>query len=91
MIRYLVRFGLWLARWGGWAEMPPAPPCSRPHLPDMAYLDTARLVYHEIERQHFKSGETKRHNALRALLNRHPEARERDLALALELVIQEMP
>lgn len=35
------------------------------------------------------SGEFKRAQALRALMNRHPEARERECALTIELVVQE--
>ena len=33
------------------------------------------------------SGEFKRAQALRALMNRHPEARERECALAIELAV----
>ena len=85
--RWLVTLGLWLAHLGGWT-LPFPEPCRRLHATS-PYLDTARLIHAEVERQQMHNGEQKRHAALRAMLNRHPEARERDLALAIELAVQE--
>lgn len=86
--RWLVVLGLWLARRGGWVApfsvVLPAPP-----LVAEALLVSARRLYSEIERQAFHNGEQKRHAALRAMLNLHPEAKERDLGLAIELAVHE--
>ena len=41
MKTYLVRFGLWLARLGGWT---PIAPCMRPHLPDDSQVDLAKQI-----------------------------------------------
>lgn len=86
-IRYaLVVVGLWLARLGGWT---PDPPCALPHLTS-DYADTARLAVREAEKLG-GSGEYRRREALRVMLNLNPGARERDLAMAIELAVREAP
>ncbi len=75
----LVKFGLWLARLGGWNEFT--------HGLDPAILDSAKLMTTQAETMG-GSGEYRRREALRAMMNRHPKAPERDLALAIELALR---
>ena len=85
MKTWLVRFGLWLARCGGWT----LPVCRRPHLPSSPLLATAqRLVVWAEETFPGTSGEHKRHQVYARMLRVHPDASRRDAALAIELVLQ---
>lgn len=87
-LRYLlVRFGLWLSRLGlrlaersGWR--------ADNQVDDDLFGDAIRVV-RMVERSFPEaSGEFRRRDALRVLLNRFPAARERDLALAIEMAVQ---
>lgn len=76
----LVRCGLWLARCGGWQG-------SYPIADDL--MASARLFVAHVDAQFAgQAGEFKRSQVLRALLNRHPDARERDCALAIEAAVR---
>ena len=80
--RMMVAFGLWLARLGGWHPVP---------LVSDDLMASARMfVAHVQEQFEEQSGEFKRSQCLRALLNRHPGATERDAALAIELAVRGM-
>lgn len=82
--RWLVAFGLWLARQGGWE--PPVCPRDHPTEVTSPVLATARSVTHEVEQRFSEaSGEFKRREALRVLLNHFPNRPVRELALAIEL------
>ena len=86
MSTILIKVGLWIARLGGWRPAPAA----RVQAPAPALLENARFfVAHVDEKFPRESGEFKRGQALRVLLNKHPEARERDCAWAIEHAIQE--
>lgn len=64
--------------------------CTRSHVPDIDILTDARKVVAHVGAQFpGTSGEYKRAQALRMLLNRNPEARERDCAFAIELAVRE--
>jgi hypothetical protein len=81
--RVIVAFGLGIARLGGWVP---------PRLEDLASAElasSARMFVEHVQ-QGFagQSGEFKRSQCLRALLNRHPEATERDCALSIELAVR---
>ena len=78
--RFLVRFGLWLARKGGYDA----------HNQGVAsdIIDSAKLISEQAEAMKGVSGEYKRREVLRSLMNRHPDANERDLNLAIELVLK---
>ncbi len=83
MKTYLVRFGLWLAGLGGWV------PCERTHAPDTPMLISARIWTAWAEETFpGTSGEHKRHQVYARLLRIYPEARRRDVALAIELALQ---
>lgn len=72
-----------LAQWLGYG------PCLRPHLPDDPQLALAKAITAEMNvRFAGVSGDYKRREALRMLLNIHPHARERDLNLLIELALQ---
>jgi hypothetical protein len=49
-------------------------------------MQSAKLITAQVEMMG-GSGEYRRAQALRALMNRHPEARERECALAIELAL----
>ena len=70
MRRWLMRFGLWLARWNGW--------------PTPAIMAAARDLVNELEPRP-ESSEWKRHQAYSRLIKRFPTERRRRLALAIEL------
>lgn len=78
--RFLVRFGLWLARKGGYGADNQGV--------ESDIIDSARLITAQAESMKGVSGEYKRREVLRSLMNRHPEAKERDLNLAIELVLK---
>lgn len=83
---FIVRFGLWLARYGGWK---PEPPCLLPHLPLDPQIDIVRGIVKDINiRYPGNPGPLKSREALRVLLNLWPNARERDLNLLIELALQ---
>ena len=86
MMYLLVRFGLWLARLGGWQETV----CKRAHLPDdnPELVDDVRLCTEHVQLKFPNApGEFKRREALRMLLNRHPALTERELNFTIELVL----
>lgn len=82
--RWLVGMGLTVARWGGWVS----PIGRRYHGLEVhpEILESARLMTQQVE-ERFQgvSGEFKRREALRAMLNRHPDRPVRELALAIEM------
>ena len=85
MKTWLVRFGLWLARRGGWS----LPVCSRVHVPASEFLDSARELVAWAEATYpGTSGEHKRHQVYARLLRRHATASPRTLALAIEMALQ---
>lgn len=85
MKTYLIRFGLWLARLGGWT---PIAPCLRPHLPDDSQVDLAKQIVQDVEARFGASpGPVKAREALRVLMNLRPEASARDLNLLIELAL----
>lgn len=64
--------------------------CTRTHVQESHLLMEARTVVAHIQAQFpTTSGEYRRAQALRVMLNRNPEARERDAALAIELAVRE--
>lgn len=66
--------------------------CPRVHLDETVILEDARWAIRDVDGRHRDtSGEFRRRETLRMLLNRHPAARERDLAFAIEAAIQETP
>jgi len=78
--RVIVVLGLGIARLAGWRPIPLVAP---------GLLVSARMFVEHIEKGFAgQSGEFKRAQALRALLNRHPEAKECDAALAIELAVR---
>lgn len=67
-----------------------APTCRRTHVQDGSTLQEARtVVTHVQDKFPGTSGEYRRAQALRMLLNRNPEMRERDAALSIELAVRE--
>lgn len=83
--RACMRFGLWLARLGGWTPMAP---CLRPHLPDDSQVDLAKQIVQDVEASFGSSpGPVKAREALRVLMNLRPEASVRDLNLLIELAL----
>jgi hypothetical protein len=75
--RWLIRFGLWLARANGW--MPPSPE---------PLLTTAReLVQEQQRRWSLRAGETKRASVYRSLMNIYPTASRREISRAIEEAI----
>lgn len=92
MSNILVKFGLWLARLGGWQEYR----CNLTHVPEGAqYLNvpeevlvSAQMFVGQVEKSFStESGEFKRHEVLRALLNKHAGVSERICAQAIELAL----
>ena len=80
---WLVIVGLWLARLGGWA------PPTFTEMVSSELLASARMfIPHVRARFRGESGEFKRAQVLRGLLNRHPGALERDCALAIEIALR---
>lgn len=77
--RWCVVVGLWLCRLGGFVPY---------EAPALDVLESARIFVAQANPLG-GSGEYRRNQALRALMNRHPEARERDLCLAIELAVRE--
>ncbi len=79
----IVAFGLWIARMGGWVPLRADEMAS----PELAA--SARMFVAHVQRGFTgQSGEFKRSQVLRAMMNRHPEATERDIALAIELAVR---
>lgn len=80
---WVVRVGLWLATWGGWR------PCALPHLPGDPLLESARALVADVDTRFAgTSGDFKRREALRVLMNQQPTAPTRDLSLLIELALQ---
>ena len=83
--RLLVAVGLWVARRGGWTPIPP-PPCSLPPADQVALaVDICRDV---AARFADASGEARRREAQRVLMNCLPGLAARDRNLLLELGLQ---
>jgi len=81
--RLCVVVGLFIARLGGWT------PCALPHLPSDEMVDQARAIVKDIEtRFPHMPGPLKSREALRCLLNLHPNVGTRDLNLLIELGLQ---
>lgn len=83
--RWMVVIGLWLARKGGWEEVQPLPLLPVPL--DQAIFASAQLLVAQAEGMKV-SGEYRRREVLRGLMNRHPDATVKDLALAIELAVR---
>jgi hypothetical protein len=85
--RWLVVVGLWLARQGGWVEaqhvvyIPATIPVSD------ALIASAKEMVVQTEKMP-GGGEFKRREALRAMMNRHPDLPVKDLALAIEYAVR---
>ena len=89
MKRYAIRFGLWLARWGGWTP----PQCRHTGFlalgPDLvALVAAARITVAHLETLADAGGEYKRHLAYARLLKAHPGAARRDIGLAIEMALR---
>ena len=86
----IVRIRRWLARWlcrlAHWIDVMPTD--SRPSWTATALLDRARALTDKAEELD-ASGEYKRHSVYAALIKAFPDARKKDLALAIEQVLQE--
>jgi hypothetical protein len=81
--RLCVAVGLFIARLGGWT------PCALPHLPADEMVDQARVIVRDIETRFPQMpGTLKAREALRCLLNLHPNTAMRDLNLLIELALQ---
>lgn len=81
LLALVIRFGLWLARKSGWTPIPTMPP--------PAMVEVAKSIVANVEaRFPHESGLYKQREALRVLMNVHPQARTRDLALLIELALQ---
>lgn len=79
----LITVGLWLAQRGGWT------PCAVPHLPSDDHVALAKAVVADVQaRFGHTSGEFRRREALRVLLNLRPEAATRDLNLLIEVALR---
>lgn len=78
--RTLVKFGLWLARLGGWT----------PYNAGLSneLIESAKLMIAQAGHIAEVSGEYKRREVLRSLINRHPDIPERKLNLAIEQVLE---
>lgn len=94
MRQLLIYIGLWIAKLGGWkaqalTPIPIKSVCQGYHL-DISdeLLDTAKLLVAQVEDK-FQgvSGEFKRAQALRALLNNHTKFSERQCSQAIEVAI----
>ena len=84
MKKLLIRLGLWIACLGGWET----PVCSRTHLEKSTYTRAACIFVKQMEQKApATSGESKRHQVLRAMLNSFPAAREREVGRAIEEAI----
>jgi len=87
---HLIKALLKAASWLGW-QPPRVPPLHRACFAASPYLISARIVVLKWEKNDPGSGGTyKRHKAYEDLLKRYPKARKRDLALAIELAVQEV-
>ena len=76
----MIRFLNWLLHWVG-VEL-----VALPYLPPEIKASAKELIA-QMDNA-IGSGEFKRAQVLRALLNRHPELRERDCALVIELALR---
>jgi hypothetical protein len=87
--QWLVRMGLWLAKKGGWTP----DPCARAHADVKTDVyESAQLLMDQVDAGFpYASGEFKRREVIRAMMNRHPSLRTRELALTLELAFQDRP
>ena len=84
--RFLVTFGLWLAHKGGWKEPSIEQIAEALGLaPDV--IESAALMCVQAEGIQGVSGAYKQREVLRSMINRHPDVKERDLNLAIELVL----
>ena len=82
--QYLVQFGLWLARHGGWNEAPPLTPES---LVSPEIFQRALILTREVETTLIGGGgEAKRHFVYARLLKEFPNKREAALAIELALL-----
>ena len=81
--RWLIVVGLWIAGLGGWR------PCAKIHLAGDDLLQLARKVCEEVEMRFPQySGELKRREAQRMLLNILPTALAREVNFLIELALQ---
>lgn len=85
MRQWIIALALWLARSLGWQP----DPCPLRHLPDVRFIESAREVVDQVDRAGGPSSDYKHRMAIVAMTNRHPQARTRDLSLAIEMALQE--
>lgn len=96
---WIVRFGLWIAGLGGWEppvctrahECALPHECVRPHadIPS-GLLASASMLIDQVETNFpSTSGELKRREVIRALMNRHPDLKPRALSMALEVAFHD--
>mgnify|MGYP001609679325 CR=1 FL=1 len=79
---WLVRMGLWVAGIGGWVQR------SDDLVPPDLFA-SAKMLAAQVQQQFGgQSGEFKRAQVMRALINRHPHARHADCGLAIELAVR---
>jgi hypothetical protein len=79
----IIRFGLWVARLGGWL------PCQLSHLPEDELLTTSVAITQQVEEKlQDAPSDVKRREALRMLLNVYPSRKTRDLNFLIELALQ---
>ena len=86
----LIRWGLWLARQGGWVDLGPKREVVRLFAcpPDAnQYVDKAREFVLQVEPLD-ASGEAKRHEVYARLMKAFPEAKKKDLAMAIEWAVR---
>jgi hypothetical protein len=79
----LIKWSLAFATFLGWT--PPA--CTKPHF-ESPFLADAVLGVEQVSSRN-ESGDFLRREVLLFLINRHPEAKERDLNLAIEMAVQQ--
>ena len=81
MIKAVQRFALWFLKVSGY-EFP------KPQIFANRYVPAAKLLCAEFANWD-ASGEAKRHQVYSRLIKQFPEARKKDLALAIELGLQD--
>jgi len=76
----MLKFVQWLLKLGGGVLI------AVPYIP-ADVIESARMFVSQADNMPAPSGEFKRAQVLRALMNRHPDTRESTCALAIELVL----
>ncbi len=84
---WMIQIGLWLARKGGWKE-PTIGQIAEALGLSSEVIGSAALICAQVEDIKGVSGTYRQREAARAMMNRHPDIKERDINLAIELVIR---